>query len=57
MGRGEKIPDAKAVADMTQYPELLKKIRTQQVEDAKRAARSTTDVVSQELADSRRGSV
>jgi hypothetical protein len=46
MGRGEKIPDAKAVTDMTQYPELLKKIRTQQAEDAKRAARSTTDVVS-----------
>jgi hypothetical protein len=48
MGRCEKILDAKAVADMTQYPELLKKIRTQQAEDAKRAARSMADVVGQD---------
>jgi hypothetical protein len=38
----------KQVADITQYPELLKKIRTQQAEDAKRAASSTTDVVGQD---------
>jgi hypothetical protein len=48
MGRCEKIPDAKAVADITQYPELLKKIRIQQAEDAKRAASSTADVVGQD---------
>jgi hypothetical protein len=48
MGRREKIPDAKAVADITQYPGLLKKIRTQQAEDAKRAASSTADVVGQD---------
>lgn len=44
----KKVLDAKAVADMTQYPELLKKIRTQQAEDAKRAASLTADVVGQD---------
>lgn len=41
MGKPAPVPECGEDADAVQYPELLKKIRAQQAEDAKKAAQST----------------